>query len=60
VFHINDHHTIRLFDPWSHMGPKRRKLLESSWAGLFRKHLLKEIPVNKIAKHFDEDMGPTH
>ena len=57
MFHINDHHTIRLFDPWSHMGPKRRKLLESSWAGLFRKHLLKEIPVNKIAKHFDEDTG---
>ena len=57
MFHIKDHHTIRLFDPWSHMGPKRRKLLESSWAGLFRKHLLKEIPVNKISNHFDENMG---
>lgn len=57
MFHINDHHTIRLFDPWSHMGPKCRKLLESSWAGVFRKHLLKEIPVNKIAQRFDEGMG---
>ncbi len=57
MFHIKDHHTIRLFDPWSHMGPKCRKLLESSWAGLFRKYLLKEIPVNKIVQHFDEGMG---
>ena len=57
VFHIKDHHTIRLFDPWSHLGPKRRNLLEKSWSGLFRKHLLKEIPVNKIAQHFDEGMG---
>lgn len=57
MFHIKDHHTIRLFDPWSHMGPKCRKLLEKSWSGLFRRHLLKEIPVNKIAQHFDEGMG---
>lgn len=57
MFHIKDHHTIRLFDPWSYMGPKCRKLLESNWAGVFRKHLLKEIPVNKIAQHFDGGMG---
>jgi len=57
MFHIKDHHTIRLFDPWSYLGPKRRNLLEKSWSGLFRKYLLKEIPVNKIAQHFDEGMG---
>ena len=57
MFRIKDHLTIRLFDPWSYMGPKCRKLLESSWAGVFKRHLLKEIPVNKIAQHFDEGMG---
>ena len=57
MFNVRDHHTIRLFDPWSHLGPKRRNLLEKSWSGLFRKHLLKEIPVNKIVQHFAEGMG---
>jgi hypothetical protein len=54
---INDHHTGRLFDPWEHLGPKRRKLLDSSWSGVFRKYLLEKLPVNKIARHFDEVMG---
>lgn len=54
---INDHHTGRLFDPWEHLGPKRRKLLDTSWSGVFRKYLLEKLPVNKVAKHFDEVMG---
>ena len=53
MFHIKYHHTIRLFDPWSYLGLRRRNLLEKSWSGLFRKYLLKEIPVNKIA--FNEE-----
>ena len=54
---INDHHTERLFDPWAYLGPKRRKLLDKSWAGLFRKHLFNKIPVNKIASYFNEQNG---
>ena len=54
---INDHHTKRLFDPWAYLGPKRRKLLEKSWAGLFREHLFNKIPVNKIVCYFDKYMG---
>ncbi len=54
---VNDHHTRRLFDPWEYLGPKRRKLLDASWSGVFRKYLLEKLPVNKVAKHFDEVMG---
>ena len=54
---VKDHHTRRLFDPWEYLGPKRRKLLDSSWSGVFRKYLLERLPVSKVAKHFDERMG---
>ena len=53
---VNDHRTERLFDPWEYLGPKRRKLLDSSWSGVFRKYLLEKLPVGKVAKHFDEVM----
>jgi hypothetical protein len=39
------------------MGPKRRKLLDDSWAGLFRREILPELPVEKIAPAFDEVFG---
>jgi hypothetical protein len=54
---VNDHQTERLFDPWNHLGPKRRKLLDESWSGVFRKYLLEKLPVYKVARHFDETMG---
>ena len=40
MIRIKDHKQSELFDPWNHLSPKRRVLLEKSWAGLFRKHLL--------------------
>lgn len=54
---INDHHTVRMFDPWEYLEPKRRQLLEQSWAGLFRKHLFEKIPVQKIFRYFDTQHG---
>jgi len=54
---VKDHHTKRLFDPWDHLGPKRRKLLDSSWSGVFRRYLLEKLPVGKIAKYFNKGMG---
>ena len=54
---VNDHQTGRLFDPWEYLGPKRRKLLDSSWSGVFRKYLLEKLPVEKVGRHFDEVMG---
>jgi len=46
-----------LFDPWAHLGPKRRKLLDKSWAGLFREHILEDLPVGEIAPFFKDDFG---
>ena len=57
MIRIKDHHTERLFDPWKHFGPKRRHLLEKSWAGVFRKYLFKGIPAHKIFKCFNEGFG---
>ena len=57
MIHTKDHHTGYLFDPWDHLGPKRRKLMEQSWAGLFREHILLELPVHKIARYFTAGLG---
>jgi len=57
MFHARDCKTGSLFDKWAHLGPKRRKLLEKSWAGLFRKKILPELPVEKLASTFDEVNG---
>ena len=46
-----------LFDPWSFMSPKRRRLLDQSWAGLFQKELLCELPVGEVAPFFNDDFG---
>ena len=55
--HIKDHNTGYLFDPWDYLGSRRRKLLDQSWAGLFRKYLLNELPVDKLVNHFHPSMG---
>ena len=57
MIHTKDHTTGYLIDPWRHLGPKRRKLLEDSWAGLFREHILCELPVHKLAPFFTEGFG---
>ena len=53
----NDPRQGHLIDPWDHLGPKRRKLLENSWAGLFRQEILAELPVDQIAPWFRADLG---
>ncbi|MBM4312528.1 MAG: transposase, partial [Deltaproteobacteria bacterium] len=57
MIHTRDHQTDYLFDPWSYLGPKRRKLMEASWAGVFREHIIRELPVHKIAPYFSEGSG---
>lgn len=57
MINVKDHQTGWLFDPFPHFGPKRRKLLEKSWSGVFRRHLLEKLPVAKVATYFDEGMG---
>ena len=46
-----------LFDHWSFLSPKRRELLDQSWAGLFHKELLCELPVGKVAPFFTDGFG---
>lgn len=57
MFYARDCKTGQLFDKWAYMGPKRRKLLDDSWAGLFRREILPELPVEKLATAFDEVNG---
>jgi hypothetical protein len=41
----------------SYFHPRKLELLKKSWAEVFRKHVLPQLPVNEIAKHFHETMG---
>ena len=54
---IRDHKSGDLFDPWEHLGSKRRRLLERSWAGVFREYLLKHLPVDELGVGFRDKMG---
>jgi hypothetical protein len=57
MIHTRDHKTAYLFDPWHFLGQKRRKLMDTSWAALFREHILCELPVNKVAPFFNDTFG---
>jgi hypothetical protein len=46
-----------MFDPFSHLGPKRLRMLTDSWPGLFRRELLPNLPVHLLSKHYARDMG---
>ena len=57
MFHVRDRRTGSLFDPWAYLGPKRRRLLDRSWAGLFRKEILPHLPVEAITAAFHARLG---
>jgi hypothetical protein len=54
---MRDHRSGDLFDPWEYLGAQRRLLLERSWAGVFRQHLLKHLPVGELLAHFHANCG---
>ncbi len=54
---LRDHATGDLFGPWSHLGDKRVQMLERSWAGVFRAHLLERLEVDKLAAFFSTENG---
>jgi len=54
---LRDHQSGDLFDPWEYLGPHRRRLLDRSWAGVFREHLLKYLPVQELVPYFQDRMG---
>lgn len=59
MIRVKDHKTRTMFDPWWNLGPKRKKLLERSWPGVFREFILNELPVEKIGKYFKDLGRPT-
>ena len=54
---LRDHLSGDLFDPWEYLGPQRRRLLERSWAGVFREYLLEHLPVSDLLPHFRDGVG---
>jgi hypothetical protein len=59
MFYVKDHKTGYLFDhgPFNWLGPKRTKLIEQSWAMIFRDTVLPNLPVNKLKKHYHICLG---
>jgi hypothetical protein len=57
MFRIRNQKQQHLFDPWDFLSPKRRQMLDESWAGLFRLHILDQLPVNHFALLFDNTFG---
>jgi len=53
----NNSLTPHLFDPWTFLGPKRRRRLENSWAGAFQREVLPRLPVAELATTFRADFG---
>lgn len=54
---VKNPNQLNIFDPWDFLSPKRRQLLDQSWAGLFREHILPTLPVERVFKFFDESFG---
>ncbi len=57
MFFTKDHKTLNMFDPLEHLGPRRRKLLEGSWAHLFREEILPDLPVHELTVRYSEFHG---
>jgi len=57
MIRIKDHKQMELFDPWDFLSPKRRKMLDQSWSGLFKRAILPNLPVRKVAPFFRSDFG---
>jgi hypothetical protein len=57
VFYTKDHKTINMFDPYAYLGPKRRDLLDTSWAKLFRDEVLPNLPVEILMSTYHDALG---
>lgn len=57
MINIKDHKTLHMFDPLAFLGPKRKKLMDTSWGKLFRDHIVPGLPVNKVFKNYHWAMG---
>jgi len=57
MFHVKNHKQLNICDPWIQLGPKRRKVLEGSWAGLFQEKILPGLPVESLRKYYHDWNG---
>jgi IS5 family transposase len=57
VLNRRDRNTGDLFDPWAHLGAARRRMLEQSWAGVFRKHALGVLVLPALNLGFHAEKG---
>lgn len=58
---IKNYKAQYMFDLFEHLGPKRRKLLDESWAGIFRYNVRQVLPVELLARHYCATNGrPTN
>ena len=57
MINIKDHKQQLLFDPWAFLSAKRRQMLDTGWPGLFREHLLEEMPVELMVPFFHQGFG---
>ncbi len=61
MFYVKNDKQLYIFDPFAHLGDKRRRLLDESWAGVFRHKILHVLPVNELRKHYHDKNGrPTN
>lgn len=57
MIRIKDHKQLDIFDPWDFLSPKRRLMLEQDWPGLFKNHLLCQLPVNLLTPFLAQGLG---
>jgi len=57
MIHIKDHKTPDMFDQFPFLGPKRKQRIETSWAKIFREHILATLPVEKVFSKYDPVFG---
>jgi hypothetical protein len=57
MFYTKDHKTVDMFDQFAFLGEKRRRLLDNSWAKIFREEILHNLPVEKLGRVYHEIMG---
>ncbi len=57
MLRFNDHKHQLLFDPWANLSPKRRQILDRTWPGLFKEHILQELPISELTPFFNAGFG---
>ncbi len=57
MFYAKDHKQLNIIDPWGYLGPKLRQSMDDSWAGLFRREILPELPVAALREYYHNFNG---